>query len=160
GAPSHDEIGDLTESFNAMGARLQRTLDDLRYERSRLETVLQHLPVGVAIRSAPDGDLVLGSAQAERIWARQFVTDGAPAARITVGPGCHADGRPYAPDEWPIQRALLHGEEVRGEQMTIGRGDGSNATIVVSAAPIRDADGQIVAAVSSFDDVTERRETE
>jgi HAMP domain-containing protein len=52
---SDDEIGDLTVAFNAMGERLQGTLNDLRQERARLETVLHHLPVGVVIRSDGSG---------------------------------------------------------------------------------------------------------
>lgn len=159
GDRSGDEIGDLTATFNDMGARLQRTLDDLRQERSRLEAILQHIPVGVVIRSAPDGDLLFANAQAERIWRRRFPTD-APNRRITIGTSFYPDGRPYEHDAWPMWRALTRGEEVRGEQMTIERGDGTRAVLVTSAAPIWDANGQIVAAISSFDDITEQRQTE
>jgi PAS domain S-box-containing protein len=159
GHHSDDEIGDLTATFNDMGERLQRTLDDLRRERTRLEAILQHLPVGVVIREAPDGDLTFANAQAEQIWRRQFLTDGT-VRRITVGTSFYPDGRPYEHDAWPIWRALMLGEEVRGEQMTIERGDGTRAVLVASAAPIRDTDGRIIAAISSFDDITERRQTE
>jgi PAS domain S-box-containing protein len=156
---SNDEVGDLAASINEMGTRLQRTLDDLHHERARLATILQHLPVGVVIRSAPDGALVYANPQAERLWGRPLmgVRDAETDAVHTI---LGQDGRPYTPDRWPVRRALADGEEVRGEQITITRTDGSRSQVVVSAAPIRDDDGQIVAAVASFDDVTEHRETE
>jgi signal transduction histidine kinase/HAMP domain-containing protein/ActR/RegA family two-component response regulator len=159
GIRSSDEIGDLAATFNVMGERLQRTLEDLRQERARLTVILEHLPVGVVIRSAPHGDLVFANAQAERIWRRELPTDGT-AARISMGPGFDADGRPYDPSNWPMARALTAGDEVRGEQLTIERGAGTRATVVVSAAPIRDVHGEIIAAISSFDDITAQRETE
>jgi signal transduction histidine kinase/ActR/RegA family two-component response regulator/HAMP domain-containing protein len=156
---SDDEIGDLAATLDVMGQRLKRTLDDLRQERTRLTVILDHLPVGVVIRSAPHGELVFANEQAERIWRREFRTDGS-ADRYSIGAAFDADGRPYGQGAWPISRALATGEEVRGEQLTIERGDGTRATIVVSSAPIRDVDGEIIAAISSFDDITAQRETE
>lgn len=67
------EIGDLAVSFNVMGERLQRTIEDLRHERTRLATTLHYLPVGVVIRAAPSGELILGNALAEQIWRHPFV---------------------------------------------------------------------------------------
>jgi signal transduction histidine kinase/HAMP domain-containing protein len=159
GIQPDDEIGDLTTTFNVMGERLHQTIDDLRHERARLETVLYSLPVGVVIRAAPSEALILGNAQAERIWRRSFV------ARRKGDPTIHArsfhpDGRPYEREEWPIIRSIRAGEEVRDEELTIRRGDGTEGAIVMSSAPIRDAAGQIIAAVAAFDDVTERRQTE
>jgi PAS domain S-box-containing protein len=158
GVRSNDEIGDLTSSFNVMGVRLQRTLDELRHERARLETVLRHLPVGVVIRSAPDGDLLYGNPQAERIWGQPLAADGS-ATCVSQAVGYAPDGRRLAQEDLPMWRALRHGEEVRGEQIQVERADGTRSQIMVSAAPIRDDAGRVVAAVGSFDDVTERRVT-
>jgi signal transduction histidine kinase len=57
-------------------------------------------------------------------------------------------------------RSLATGEEVRDEEIAIQRADGAAGVLLMSAAPIRDDAGQIVAAVATFDDVTERRQTE
>lgn len=40
---SHDEIGELTETFNNMGSKLKRTLDEVSGERMKLETVFSYL---------------------------------------------------------------------------------------------------------------------
>jgi signal transduction histidine kinase len=159
GPTPNNEIGDLTASFNTMGERLQRTIDKLRQERARLATVLHHLPVGAVIRSAPSGRLILGNAQAERIWRHPFVS-GAEFNPTAPGQSLHQDGRPYTRDEWPIFRSMTTGEEVRDEELAVRRGDGTDGILVMSSAPIRDEDGEIVAAVSTFDDITERRQTE
>src|SRR5262249_12107402 len=58
-AGDDDEIGDLARAFNAMGEHLQRSLLEARRERALLEAVLKQLPMGVVIRVAPSGDLLL-----------------------------------------------------------------------------------------------------
>lgn len=153
-----DELGELTDAFNVMGGRLQQTLDDLRRERSLLEMTLNQLPVGVVIRSA-SGDLLRGNTQAEAIWRFPCIT-GSEADRATPGRGARPDGTPYLQGEWPISRSLKTGEVVRREPISIQRGDNTTGEILVSSAPIRDGTGKIIAAVTSFDDVTEQRRTE
>jgi signal transduction histidine kinase/PAS domain-containing protein len=135
-------------------------VEELTAERARLKAVLRQLPVGVIIAEAPSGKLILGNDQLARIWWRSF------AAADEVGMyardrGFHReDGRPYAPDEWPLARAVSHGETVRGEEIDFLRGDETRGTMSVAAAPIRDADGRVIAGVAVFEDVTERKRAE
>jgi signal transduction histidine kinase len=73
-----------------------------------------------------------------------------------------ADGRPYAPDEYPTLRAS-RGERIDGERMIYLRGGpGGQERIVleVDAVPIRDADGQPAGAVTVFDDPGARERAE
>ena len=44
---SHDEIGVLTTSFNAMASQLQRTLREVESERTKLSTLFLHMTDGV-----------------------------------------------------------------------------------------------------------------
>ena len=71
----------------------------------------------------------------------------------------HLDGRPYTLAEYPLARALA-GETVVDDEMRVVRMDGSPGQMVFNATPIRDAGGAVVAAVTSFSDVTEQRATE
>ena len=66
------------------------------------------------------------------------------------------DGRELAPDETPLARAM-RGEVVEAEELGIVRADGSRATLLAWAAPIRAADGTIGSAVVALTDITERR---
>jgi PAS domain S-box-containing protein len=154
-----DEIGELALTFNTMGERLRQTLDDLRGERARLEAIVQCLPIGVVIRAAPSGQFVMSNPQAEQIW-RLSEGSMADSGWYASRPGRRADGRPYERAEWPLARALRDGEIVHAEEMHIKRGDGTDGVILASSAPIRDEQGNIVAAVSAFSDITEQRAVE
>lgn len=154
-----DEIGDLAASFNVMGERLQGILDDLRRERAHLETIVEHLPVGVLIVAAPDGRMVMTNAELERIAGRTTASLATYEQYSTLSV-FHLDGRPMQPPEWAPLRALFHGEAIRGEEVLFRRDDGDERILSVDSAPIRAKDGQIVAAVSVVDDITERRQTE
>jgi PAS domain S-box-containing protein len=128
-------------------------------ERERLAAVLSRLPAGVIIGEAPDGRLVLGNPEVERIWRHPFrpVTG---FSQYGAYRGFHpADGRPYEPQEWPLARSLRTGEVITGEEVDIERGDGTRGTLVVNSAPIRDPDGSVTAAVCTFLDITERSES-
>jgi PAS domain S-box-containing protein len=138
------------------GAReeLMRRLED---QRGRLETVLRQMPAGVLI-SDDAGTLVLSNAQAAEIW-REPEASGLPARDATDRLAWHDDGSPYVKSDWPLARAL-GGATIVGEAIQIQRFDGARGWISVDAAPVRDRDGRIVAAVSTFTDVTEMREAQ
>ncbi|HEX5505254.1 MAG TPA: PAS domain-containing protein, partial [Thermomicrobiales bacterium] len=121
--------------------------------RAWLDAVIRQLPVGVVVAEAPSGRLLLGNEQVARIWRQPSMSaeDERGYARYQ---GFHPDGRPYQPEEWPLARALAAGEVVAGERIAFARGDGTRGTLAVSAAPIRDDAGAIVAGVAAFHDVT------
>jgi len=122
--------------------------------RARLETIVQQLPAGIAIAQAPSGKLLMGNAEFERIWGHPFIpADGIPEYHHYRG--FHQDGRPYAPEEWPISRALLKGEIVAGEEVIIERRDGTRRHALHHAAPVRNSDGAIEAAVVTLVDITD-----
>ena len=134
----------------------ERILDQLERERTRFETVLQQMPAGVVIAEAQSGRIVLGSQQLERIFRFQTPeVDSFEAYDLYVG--FHEDGSRYAPEDWPLTRAIRDGDVINDEEIDVVRGDGSHGRIRVNAAPIRDAAGTIVAGVAVIDDVTEYR---
>ncbi|HEX7124540.1 MAG TPA: ATP-binding protein, partial [Thermodesulfobacteriota bacterium] len=121
-----------------------------------LEAVLEQMPAGVILADAPGGRIRFANRQVDVIWRRPFQA----SSDFDDYRGFHPDGRPYAPDEWPLARAVASGEVVTGEEIRIQRGDGTFGVIRVSAAPVRDADGRIAAGVLTFDDVTAARVAE
>ena len=66
----------------------------------------------------------------------------------------HRGGERCLTEEWPLARALLHGEVVIGERIEVERTGGGIATLNVSAAPIVDPSKKIVTAVAVYDDVS------
>jgi PAS domain S-box-containing protein len=132
----------------------QRAEAVARQERARLETVVQSIPLAVVIAEAPSGRMVLGNRSVAEIIGRPVpLSDALEAYREWRG--YHPDGRPVEPLEYPLARAMTHGEVVRNEEMELERPDGSRVSISASAAPIRE-DGRISGAVVVFNDITER----
>lgn len=125
------------------------------YERERLTALLEQLPVAVVLADAPSGRILLHNAATERIWGEPFARlqsiedyDGVSATDATGAPVTLAD--------WPIVRAVRHGEEVHGERFDLAWPGGSVTTIEVSAGPVRDRSGRVTAGVAAFTDVTDR----
>jgi PAS domain S-box-containing protein len=143
----------------AQALERSRLYGQLKVTRGRLEAVLQQMPAGVLIVEAPSGKLLLGNAQVERIFQRRFPA-GAEREQYFDLKGFHKDGRPYRTEEWPLARAMARGEVVTDEEIRIQRPDASWGTLRVSAGPIRDPAGRIVAGAVTFHDVTDRKRAE
>ncbi|NKE67350.1 PAS domain S-box protein [Ramlibacter sp. RBP-2] len=128
--------------------RLERQVHD---NEQLLKSVFDLLPVGIWIADA-SGRIVGHNPAAERIWC------GAPH----VGPeqfgefqGWFVDtGKPIAPDEWAMARAIRNGETCIGELVRIRCFDGSHKTIIHSAAPLRGEDGRITGGIVLNEDIT------
>lgn len=123
---------------------------------SSVQSVLEQMPVGVAVAAVPSGKLLVHNVAATRMLGHPLLESGDYNGYAQYG-ALHHDGQPYRPEEYPIARAVLHGETVVSEEMRYRRGDGTVTTFAVSAAPIHDATGAIVAAVSTFEDIATRK---
>ena len=72
------------------------------------------------------------------------------------------ENRPLPKEQWPTMRAL-RGETLTGPgavEVRLRALDGRELIVQISAAPVRDAAGDVVGAVSSIRDITERRQLE
>ncbi len=158
GRPVRDEQGRITSwaGINLDITERKRAEDALRESGARLRTVLDQMPSGVTIRDASSEEIILFNEQARRILGMPVPTL-QDAIRYE---GVHPDGRSYRAEEWPLSRALAHGETVQGEEIELRGAEGSRVTISTNAAPIRSPDGQVIAGVAVFHDVTERKQAE
>lgn len=112
------------------------------------------MPVGVALAKIPSGRLSYYNRRAIEMIGHPLLETGDVSGYAHYG-AVHEDGRAYAPEEYPIARAVLRGEAVDGGEMRYRRGDGRVVWLAVSAAPVR-AEGTALA-VSAFTDITELR---
>ncbi len=71
----------------------------------------------------------------------------------------YPDGRRVPREEWSIPRAL-GGETTVGRETRMVRPDGSHYDVLISAAPLKNTDGELVGAVAGLLDITERRRAE
>ncbi|HEX8551470.1 MAG TPA: PAS domain S-box protein [Abditibacteriaceae bacterium] len=134
-------------------------ITQIEAERTRLSTVLQHLPVAVVLAEAPGGKILMGNEQVAQVM-RHPLLPSTNIADYSDWKGFHPDGRSYEPNEWPLARAVLTGEVVVNEEIEILRGDGTRGFISCSATPIFDDDKNIVAGLVTFHDISDRKETE
>lgn len=95
-------------------------------ERGLLDAILHHSPHGIIVCDA-QGKLILQNRASERIWA------GSASANDIGGWGqyraFHPDGRPYAPDDWSMARALRD-KTVTLDETHVQRFDGRHAYLL------------------------------
>mgnify|MGYP003750313431 CR=1 FL=1 len=136
---------------------LEKLYEEMESELIKLEAVLEQLPSGVTIEEAPSGRLLYHNAQGDRLLGHPVIA--AQDYRGRLFGALHEDDTMFSPEEYPIARALT-GENISMEEVRYRRGDGTLIHLSISAAPIRDLEGNIVAAVSIFNDITDRKRAE
>ena len=151
---------DITERREAEH-RAEREREDLQERVAELRTLIEALPVGIAVALDPD--------------ARQITANTALSEMFGVAPGMNPsltgiegsllgyrvlrDGRDIPATSLPIQRAA-RGESVRGEEVDIVHADGSRRVLLCSAAPLFTREGKARGAVATLLDITGRRREE
>ena len=134
----------------------QQLMQELEAKQQLLETVLQQMPAAV-VAAAPTGQLILMNQQVRQILRNpDLAVD--RVEDYSKHPAYYADGSAYAPRDLPLARSLHSGETVFNEEMGVQCGDGTRRSVLASSSPIHDAEGQIVAAVLTFQDITERKQ--
>jgi PAS domain S-box-containing protein len=133
---------------------LRSEADELR---ARLGVLLQQMPAGVLMADA-EGRIIFANEQAAAVLKHPIIFADALSQHRAYR-AVHADGRPYEPEEYPLVRSVL-GEIVRDEEQEYILGDGTRATLLASASPIRSANGTIIAAIVTFVDITARKRAE
>jgi len=121
---------------------------------ARLEAVLDQIPAAIVIAHATTGTIVTANDYAEQLLEQVAGADAGLETWLTIGR--KAGGAPYARDDRPIVRALRTGEASAGDQIVFQRLDGTFGVFETSAAPVRNPEGEVVAAVAAYWDVTER----
>jgi PAS domain S-box-containing protein len=131
--------------------------------QARLQAVIEQMPTAVLMIDSPSGKLLLGNRLAATLFELPcplpFVGQDWSAIYATVR-GTHPDGRPFQRHEWPLARTLASGETVVDEELEFTRTDGSRVSLSMSASPILNRDGERVAAVAAFWDITQRKRAE
>jgi PAS domain S-box-containing protein len=147
---------DVTERRAAAEtAERARAMADV--ERARLDAVLEALPAGIIFADA-DGRIVRTTRQARALWGGDVTAAGVEdydSYRARV----RGSDRALTDEERGLARAL-RGESTSPRELEIERLDGGTATVLSAAAPVRDADGNIVGGVVALIDISERVQLE
>jgi PAS domain S-box-containing protein len=122
-----------------------------------LNGIFELLPVGVWVADRT-GRIVRGNPAGVRIWggARYVSPTDFGEFRATW-----ADtGKPIAPEDWALTRAITKGETSIGEVLRIQCFDGSEKTILNSALPLYDERKEFAGAIVVNEDITALKQTE
>lgn len=136
--------------------QLQSQTEQIEQERRRFETVVNSLPIGVAIADAEYRELRLNPAAATLLDVPMSINLGSPdAGRKWM---LYKDGRPLPLEQYPLYRAVRLGEQIVGEEMERVFSDGRRIITYTSASPIRDREGGIAGGVCAFVDITAQKD--
>jgi signal transduction histidine kinase len=159
GPPSADNLALVSRATHlaSIAVERQQTEDGLRESERLLRTVLDTLPVGVAVVDM-GGDIILSNPASRRIWGRLIRSGPERYARSKAR--WHDTGKEVGSDEWASVRARLTGETFVNEVVDIDAFDGVRKVIQNSAAPIRDTNDTVTGAVIVNEDVSARTKAE
>jgi len=142
-------VTDITESKQAEEA--------LRKSESLLRKIFDILPIGLWIADR-NGKLMEGNPAGMKIWgAKPLVSQkdyGVFRARRLPS------GKEVAPQDWALAHTVNKGVTVMDELLEIEALDGQKRIILNYTAPVKDAEGNVEAAVVVNQDITERKRME
>jgi two-component system cell cycle sensor histidine kinase/response regulator CckA len=141
---------DVTATHEAM--------EELKASQRLLATVLNRLPIGVAVAD-DQGRIGQSNTAGDAIWGfhRTLTALKAPEAYRAWWPRTH---QPVKPEEWASSRSMKTGETILNEIVEIEAADGTRKTIMNSALPLIDDAGRIHGVVLLNQDVTDLRSHE
>lgn len=141
----------------------RRAEDRAAAAAARLDALLEFVPDGITLATAPDVTIERTSRHGlNRINRRQEEVTGISAEKHPEAWQVYdADGsRLLTPDELPLTRAVKQGEVVENEPLNLRLPDGALLPILCNAGPIRGPDGEITGGVIVWRDITERKRAE
>ncbi len=157
---------DLTRKVRNRIENLDETVRKRTEEKERtrvlLEAALEHSPAGVIVLDAKDGEIRWTNPAALRICAPASLL----SSRCEIAPRSEdwrvfrADGTPYPDGKQPLMRAVANGETIQDEEIVLRDSQGREKWISSNAGPIRDSNGNIVAGILVYQDITERKRAE
>ena len=137
--------------------RVAERAADAESQRGWLVGIIDQIPLALFVAEAPSGRIVMWNNA-----MRRLVGGAMPDIRSVeeYSSSFNVDGVPLAPQDLPLARAVRNGETVAPEVLGAVRADGSRALLEVSASPILDEHGVVIAGVSVIQDVGERERLE
>jgi PAS domain S-box-containing protein len=159
--PLRDESGAIARWYGS--ATDIHALKSAQGEAERLlserQAILETMAQGLAVISL-DGSLAYVNPAGRRILGWTEVDPPTPGDRAWIGRDPRElDGTPLPPHLMPHTRAI-RGERVRGQMVRMTLPGGADVILGCDGEPLRDAEGRLVNAIVTFDDVTDRHAAE
>lgn len=138
----------------------RRMEEELERNNRLMSTLLDNLQVGVFMVDAPTGKPLLANKKAMELLGRGIMPEAKTGTLAEIYEAYRAStDEQYPTDQMPIVRGLL-GEQTAIDDMEVLRPDGTRVLLEVQGIPVRNNEGQIIASLVSFADITERKRFE
>jgi PAS domain S-box-containing protein len=150
-----ERVEERTEEIRSLNSQLEQRV-------AELETIMQVLPVGVAVSQDPECQLITGNAAlSELLGATQGENISLSADnRETLSREVYQQGKRLEADALPLQLAAKTGQQMGSIEIEIRRSAGESSYLLASATPLFREDGNVRGAVGAFFDVTSRKQLE
>ncbi|MCU0525535.1 MAG: PAS domain S-box protein [Elainella sp. Prado103] len=161
-----DELGEFAQSFQQMALKLQRAFcgmqslnQALTESENRTKQILEAIPVGVSMHGQGGEIAYINSTGKQLLQIKDFAGE-LPLQHCLVASPIYRSGSDqlYPFEELPAILAL-QGQEVNATDLELRQGQQIIA-LEVCATPLLDQQGQVIASVNVFRDITQRREAE
>ena len=148
-------VEERTQQIRSLNSQLEQRV-------AELETIMQVLPVGVAVAQDPDCSRITGNEALSKLFGvGQDTNFAALGAGDSVLPfEVFYQGTRLEMDALPLQRSARTGRQFGSIELEIRRREGAPSHLLASAIPLFREDGQVRGAVGAFFDVTSRKELE
>ena len=147
----NQELAELNSQQTALIAQLHES-------ENRLRQFLEAMPIGVGVLDA-DGQPYYVNRKAKEIFGKGVVPDTSSEQLSEVYQVYQAGtNQKYPTDNFPIVRALK-GESAKADDAEVHQGD-KIIPLEIFATPIYDRQGNIVYAINTIQDITERKQAE
>ncbi len=144
----NDEIGLLFMAINDMGEKIQNKQDELNTQKDMFQNLFDQVPCRITVQDR-DYKLIEFNKEFSKKFQPRY-SDHCYAAYKNKTEKCK---------NCPVERTFTDGKSHFSEESGINR-DGSVAHWFVKTAPLRDEDGNIVAAMEMTIDISQRKKLE
>jgi PAS domain S-box-containing protein len=147
-------VDERTEQISSLNRQLEQRI-------AELETIMQVLPVGVAVSHDPECRIVTGNtALSELLGAAPGENLSVSAADSNLPFEVYRQGVCLERNELPLDKAARTGIPPGSVELEIRRKDGRSIHLLTSASPLFREDGSVRGAVGAYFDVTSRKQLE
>ncbi len=153
---------ELEDRVEARTREIRNLNSQLEQRVAELETIMQVLPVGVAVSQDPECRLVTGNAALSELLGVKTGDNISLNGPDGQGLSCamYRQGKRLEPDALPLQLSAKTGQPLRSTELEVRRREGDSSYVLASAIPLFREDGAVRGAVGAFVDVTNRKQLE
>jgi PAS domain S-box-containing protein len=167
--PIHDSNGKVARWFGtstdisrqiAAEEQIRRLNEELKQRIGELETIMQELPIGVAVAHDRECTEISTNAALRELLQHGLKTDSVNEDWSNRPYEVYSDGKLMPASEMPVQKATRTGKPQGPIEVEVRFRDGRIAHMISSGSPLVDENGEVRGGVGVIFDVTGRKQME